>query len=102
MAGMLPAARALRAPPLPRPGRRAPFNKMTAMDPPCVATAGAAPRASSRAARDSDEQRTQRALLVDALHGLAQQAGHRQLPHVRGNGTAAVVDRVGRHDLLDG
>src|SRR3989442_15833637 len=100
---MWPAARALRAPPLPRLSRRVPLNGMTAMtSPPCVSQAPRDGRWSARRPRGSYEQRTQRSFLVDALDGLAEQPGDRELGDPGRQRPVVVLHGVGDHQLLDG
>src|SRR6516225_4138654 len=97
--GIRPAARALRAPPLPRPSRREPVSGMTDMMlPPYAGCSGLDAR---RAARGSDEQRAERTLLVNALHRLAQHARDRQLGDLGGQRGVVVTDGVGDDQLLD-
>src|SRR5882672_5635590 len=98
MPGIRPAARALRAPPLPRPSRREPVSGMTDMTlPPSKRRMAASRSAEFRAG--SDEQRAERSLLVDARHRLAQQSGHRQLGDLGRQRRMIVVDGVGDDEL---
>src|SRR6266542_5813408 len=95
---MCPSFRALRAPPLPRLSRRLPLNEITAMELSFSKTT-----ASRRPwVLGSDEQRAQRALLVNALHGITQQAGDGELDHVLGKRRIRMVERVGHYQLDDG
>src|SRR5262245_7492830 len=94
--GISPAWRALRAPPLPRRSRREPLRAMTDMLPPLFCCERA-----RRPLEMSDEQGTEGSLLVDSLHGFAQQSCDRKLHETRGALHPTVIERIGHDHLLD-